>query len=133
MPDDPLAPPPPLPPPPSEVSVPYLQPSPSPEEPRNKIVAISLALGLGSTGAHGFYLGNKTMGVTLATMLFGGGGLAFLLFLVSLSGIVSVWFTALGLVPMLTAMTIPVIQAAFYGAANPKKFHQRYVVEKRWF
>jgi len=132
MPDDPIAPPPPLPS-PTEVRVPYLQPAPSPEEPKNKIVAVSLALGLGGIGAHGFYLGNKAMGATLALMCIGGAGLAFLLFLMSLAGMVSVWLTALGLVPMLTAMTIPLIQAARYGAAKPEQFHQRYVVEKRWF
>ncbi|MCW3055804.1 MAG: hypothetical protein JWN14_4974 [Chthonomonadales bacterium] len=133
MPDDPIAPPPPLPTPPSEVSVPYLQPAAAPEEPRNKVVAISLALGLGGIGAHGFYLGNKAMGTTLALMCVGGAGLAILLFLASLAGTVSVWMTAFGLVPMLTAMTVPYFQAARYGAAKPEQFHQRYVVEKRWF
>jgi len=133
MPDDPIAPPPPLPPAPSEVRVPYLQPTTAPEEPKNKIVAISLALGLGGIGAHGFYLGNKAMGATLALMCVGGAGVAFLLFLASLAGIVSMWLTAIGLVPMLTAMTIPLIQAARYGVAKPEQFHQRYVVEKRWF
>jgi len=129
----PLAPPPPLPPLP-ELSVPYQHPRPpSPQEPRQKVIAISLALGLGGIGAHGFYLGNKAMGSSLAVMCVGGGCVGFILFMLSLAGAVSIWLTALGLVPMLIAMTVPLIQAARYGLASPEQFHQWYVVEKRWF
>ena len=49
---------------------------PCPRSRRQKVVAIALALGLGGIGAHGFYLGNKAMGATLAVMLVGGGGVA---------------------------------------------------------
>jgi TM2 domain-containing membrane protein YozV/ribosomal protein S27AE len=132
MPGDPLAPPPPL---PSltEPQVPYMHPAPIPEVRKQKVVAIALALGLGGIGAHGFYLGNKAMGSTLAVMCIGGAGLGFFLSLLALTGAVSMWLTAIGLIPMLIAMTIPLIQAARYGVANPEQFHQRYVVEKRWF
>ncbi|MCW3100320.1 MAG: hypothetical protein JWL77_5938 [Chthonomonadaceae bacterium] len=132
MPGDPLAPPPPLPSLP-EPPVLYLHPAPVPEERKQKVIAIALALGLGGIGAHGFYLGNKAMGSTLAVMFFGGGVVGFFLFLLALTGDVSMWLTAIGLVPLLIAGTIPLIQAARYGAANPEQFHQRYVVEKRWF
>ena len=126
----PIAAPPPLP----EITASY--PSPpisSPQERKQKVVAISLALGLGGIGAHGFYLGNKAMGLTLAAMFLGGGMLGILLFVLALAEVTPMWLTAVGLAPLLTAATIPLIQAARYGAAKSEEFHQRYVVEKRWF
>lgn len=125
----PLAPPPPLP----DIRLPYLHPVPVPQERRQKILAISLALALGGIGIHGFYLGNKAMGATLAVMFVGGGMLAFFFFILALAGMVEMWTTSIGLAPLLIAGTIPLIQAARYGAANTEQFHQRYVVEQRWF
>ena len=127
--ETPLAPPPPLP----DVSVPYQPPVTAPLERKQKVIAVSLALGLGGLGAHGFYLGNPAMGSALAAMFLGGGAVALILFLMALAGGISMWATAIGLVPLLIAATIPMIQAARYGIATPDQFHQWYVVEKRWF
>jgi TM2 domain-containing membrane protein YozV/ribosomal protein S27AE len=132
MPGDPLAPPPPLP----TVSVPqFSAPPPVPANPdrKQKVVAIAIALGLGPFGAHGFYLGNKAMGWALAVMFFGGAAVAMFLYVLALMGVVSVWLTAIGLVPLLAAGAIPLIQVLRYSTADPEQFQQRYVVEKRWF
>ncbi len=123
-----------IPPPPPLPDVPYQTPSaPGEVAPKQKVVAVSLALGLGGIGAHGFYLGNNVMGFCLAVMFVGGGMAASILYIMFLAGACSIWFTAIGLGPLLLAATIPLIQAACYGAANAERFHQRYVVEKRWF
>jgi TM2 domain-containing membrane protein YozV len=127
--DVPIAPPPPLP----DMTVSYPPPTAIPVERKQKIVAISLALALGGIGAHGFYLGNNNMGLTLAVMFVGGGALGILFFLFALAGALPMWLTAVGIAPLLIAATIPMIQAARYGVANAEQFHQRYVVEKRWF
>lgn len=110
-----------------------MHPIPVPQERKQKVIAISLALGLGGIGAHGFYLGNKAMGAALAIMFVGGLVVGTFLFVLALTGTVSMWLTAIGLIPLLIASTIPLIQAARYGIAAPEQFHQRYVVEKRWF
>ncbi len=124
---------PPPPPPLPDITMSYQPPTAIPVERKQKIVAISLALGLGGIGAHGFYLGNKDMGLTLAVMFVGGGALGVLFFILALAGALPMWLTAVGIAPLLIAATIPMIQAARYGVANAEQFHQRYVVEKRWF
>ncbi len=115
------------------MGIPYQPPVEFPPEHRQKAVAIALALGLGGIGVHGFYLGNRTMGSTLAAMFVSGACLGMLFYVLSLMELVSVWLAVVGVAPLLIAATIPLIQAARYGAANAEQFHQRYVVEKRWF
>ncbi len=123
-----------MPPPPPLVDVPYKLDDPlsASTPPRQKAVAIALALGLGGIGVHGFYLGNSNMGLTLALMFVGGGAAGVIALLAAAAGACSPWLSAVGFVPLLIAATIPLVQAARYGAASAETFHQRYVVEKRW-
>ena len=81
-------------------------------EPRNKSLAGLLALLLGPFGAHGFYMGNPSMG---GVML-----------LLTLCGIFTIF-------PLLPVVAIGIVQAFLYWSASDEEFYRKYVVEKRWF
>ncbi len=87
-------------------------------EQKSKVAAALFAFFLGGLGVHGFYLGNTAMGITLLVvslvsvplMLIGVGFLS--------------WF-AIGIICL--------IQTILYVAAPDHEFHNKYVVQKRWF
>jgi len=81
-------------------------------KPRNKALTGWLALLLGPFGAHGFYMGNTSMGgVMLLLTLFG-------------------MFT---LIPLIPVVAISLVQAFQYWTSSEEEFYRKYVVEKRWF
>jgi TM2 domain-containing membrane protein YozV len=126
-----VAPPPPTyQPPPSQYAPPHSPPPYTPGSPyapqpiapyaeqKSKVAAALFAFFLGAFGVHGFYLGNNSMGVTyLALTLV---SLPLILVLVGL-----IWWFIVG--------PLCLIQAILYIVSTDQDFHQKYVVEKRWF
>lgn len=76
-------------------------------EQKSKVAAALLAFFLGGLGIHGFYLGNNAMGIALLLISIVSCG--------TISGIICL------------------IQMILYLCASDYDFHQKYVVEKRWF
>lgn len=85
---------------------------------KDKIVAGLLAFFLGGFGVHGFYLGNNRMGLTLLAL--------------NIFGILTSWLL-IGLLFVIPISIICLVQAILYWVANENDFHQKYVVEQRWF
>ena len=97
----------------------YAVPNPNAfARPKDKIAAALLAFFLGSFGVHGFYLGNKNMGMILLLITLAS---------IPLSCIV------VGFFGFLVVGVIQVIQTILYLVADDYEFQQKYVVEKRWF
>ncbi|MBV6457871.1 MAG: hypothetical protein HONBIEJF_00991 [Fimbriimonadaceae bacterium] len=80
----------------------------------NKIAAGLLAIFLGWLGIHAFYLNNTQMGLVLLLVSVVGGALT----CGGVSGVVA---------------TLALVQGILYLVASDEEFHQKYVVEKRWF
>lgn len=80
----------------------------------NKIAAGLLAIFLGSLGIHAFYMNNTQMGLILLVVSVVGG------------------FLTCGAVTGLVG-TLALVQGILYLVASDQEFHQKYIVEKRWF
>ncbi len=87
-------------------------------ERKSKFAAAALAFFFGGWGIHGFYLGNNKMGMTLL-----------LIYLISLPLVLVV----IGILGLLAVGGICLVQTILYLCATDDDFHQKYVVEKRWF
>jgi TM2 domain-containing membrane protein YozV len=86
--------------------------------PKSKVAAALFAFFLGGFGAHGFYLGNTGMGVALLVLTL----VSFPLMLI-----------VLGFFSLFAVSIICLVQAILYIASSDYDFHQKYVVQKRWF
>jgi TM2 domain-containing membrane protein YozV len=85
----------------------YAQPPYPYVEQKSKVAAALLAFFLGGLGIHGFYLGNNAMGFCMLLISIFSCG--------TISGVICL------------------IQMILYLCASDAEFHQKYVVEKRWF
>ena len=85
--------------------------------PKSKVAAGLLALFVGWTGAHAFYLGNLPMGfVILATWLLA----------------IPLLFAGIGFILLPASVLLCLVQAIVYFSSSEADFHRKYVVEKRW-
>ncbi|MDE2127050.1 MAG: TM2 domain-containing protein [Armatimonadetes bacterium] len=84
---------------------------------KSKVIAALLALFLGGTGAHGFYLGNRRMGFTILA--------------VNLLGI-PLLLIGVGVVVIGAVSLLCFVQTFVYLIRSEADFYQDYVVEKRW-
>ena len=81
---------------------------------QSKVAAGVFAILLGGLGIHGFYIGNMGMGITFL--------------LVSVVGGIVTCGIASGVMGLLA-----LVQGILYLVASDEEFHQKYVVEQRWF
>jgi len=101
-------------------------------EQKSKIGAALFAFFLGQFGAHGFYLGNSSMGTTCLLISVGSW--------IVMIGSILLSFLILPVITLvIAAITLAVmhmiylVQAILYLAASDYDFQRKYVIEKRWF
>lgn len=87
-------------------------------EQKSKVAAALFAFFLGGLGAHGFYLGNTMMGVTLLVV-----------WVLSLPLVL----IGVGIFTLVAVHIICLIQVILYSSASDYDFQQKYVLRKQWF
>ncbi len=102
----------------------YAQPPYPYVEQKSKIAAGLFAILFPYLGIHGFYLGNSALGLTVLLISIGCAGFTLITF--GIGALLAV--PVLGLIHIMS-----LIQGILYLATPDAEFHQKYVIEKRWF